>query len=78
MHTLAREVIRERMKFGRAIAANSPMMAATIIISTKVDPELPCFVSFMLHGTSFRTSVNEAEGGYNDELSTNCSLPAAL
>lgn len=46
------------------MAANSPMMATTIMISTKVNPELPCFVTFILHTTSFRSGVNEAEGGY--------------
>ena len=64
MQAFACDVLRERTKFGRAMAANSPMMATTIIISTKVNPELPCFVTFILHGTSFRSGVNEAQGGY--------------
>jgi hypothetical protein len=38
MQVLACEVAREWMKLGRAIADKSPMIATTIIISTKVNP----------------------------------------
>src|SRR2546422_2156987 len=34
------EVVRARTKFGIAIAANRPMMATTIMISTRVKPDL--------------------------------------
>src|ERR1051326_8112486 len=51
-------------KFGIAIAANNPMMATTIMISTRVKPDL-LFVLFCITLLSFFLShgVNKAEGG---------------
>src|ERR1700683_5438886 len=40
MQALACDVARARMKLGIAIAANRPMMATTIMISTNVKPAL--------------------------------------
>jgi len=41
------EVLRARTKFGIAIAANRPMMATTIMISTSVNPDLLVVLMFM-------------------------------
>ena len=41
------EVLRARTKFGMAIAANRPMMATTIMISTSVKPDLRDVLMFM-------------------------------
>ena len=40
MQAFCCEVARALMKLGMAIAANRPMMATTIIISTRVKPAL--------------------------------------
>lgn len=40
MQALACDVARAFTKFGIAIAANTPMMATTIMISTRVKPAL--------------------------------------
>src|SRR5471030_728936 len=54
MQALACEVARAFTKFGIAIAANRPMMATTIMISTKVKPALRrFFVIFILHAFIF-------------------------
>src|SRR6266436_4388958 len=42
------EVVRALMKLGIAIAANRPMMATTIIISTNVKPDLREVLMFIL------------------------------
>src|SRR5437667_1722556 len=39
MHALFCEVVRALMKLGMAIAANRPIMATTIMISTNVKPD---------------------------------------
>jgi hypothetical protein len=44
MHALAWDVARALMKLGIAMAANKPMMATTIMISTKVKPALRTFL----------------------------------
>ena len=41
IQALVCEVVRERTKLGMAIAANNPMIATTIIISTNVNPRFP-------------------------------------
>jgi len=41
-------VVRARTKLGIAIAANRPMMATTIMISTSVKPDLRMVFFFML------------------------------
>ena len=55
MQALVCEVCRARTKFGIAIAANNPMMATTIIISTKVNAPtvrglFVCMCVFILYG----------------------------
>ena len=40
-------VVRECTKFGMAIAAKSPMMATTIMISTRVNPVWPGLLFFI-------------------------------
>jgi hypothetical protein len=38
MQALIWDVVRARTKLGMAIAANNPMIATTIMISTRVNP----------------------------------------
>jgi hypothetical protein len=45
---------RECTKFGMAIDARSPMMATTIMISTRVNPILPLMLFFI---TAFLSSA---------------------
>jgi hypothetical protein len=54
------------MKLGMAIAANRPMMATTIIISTRVKPALRevLFVFMLYFLFSFR-GVNDATGEFH-------------
>src|SRR5476649_2505728 len=61
MQALACEVARAFTKFGIAIAANRPMMATTIMISTKVKPALRrFFVIFILRAfISMRCEQND-------------------
>ena len=47
MQALAWEVVRDCTKFGMAIAANNPMMATTIMISTSVKPDFVEVLIFM-------------------------------
>src|SRR4051812_47962561 len=50
IQVLACDVARALIKLGIAIAANRPMMATTIMISTNVKPGLPRFlVVFMVY-----------------------------
>ena len=56
-------VVRARTKLGMAMAANRPMMATTIMISTRVKPVLReerIFIQF----DSFCRGVNEALNGF--------------
>src|SRR5579884_1938578 len=68
MQALACEVARALMKLGIAIAANRPMMATTIMISTSVKPALRVgLVVFMF--CLFVCGVDDATGGlYNDNF----------
>src|ERR1700739_4322000 len=73
MQALACEVARAFTKFGIAIAANRPMMATTIMISTSVKPALRMFlfvfiVFVLLDGT----------GAPLAGLLISASLPASL
>ena len=63
MQALAWEVVRARTKLGMAIAAKRPMMATTIIISTRVKPALFVVLIFILLVT-FCCEVNVATGGF--------------
>src|SRR6267142_236722 len=51
MHAFFCEVVRALMKLGMAIAANRPIMATTIMISTNVKPELRDDLIFILSFT---------------------------
>ena len=65
MQAFCCEVARALMKLGMAMAANRPIMATTIIISTRVKPALRevlfvfMFLLFVLLG-----GVNDATGGF--------------
>jgi hypothetical protein len=53
-----------------AIAANNPIIATTIMISTNVNPRLPCFM-VCISLPFFPAAVNDAKGGLL--ISTICS-----
>src|SRR5260370_38060130 len=54
-------VVRARTKFGMAMAANRPMMATTIMISTSVKPS---FLEVLIFITDFLLcGVNQTAGG---------------
>jgi hypothetical protein len=53
MHAFFCEVVRALMKLGMAIAANRPIMATTIMISTNVKPDWRVVLFFMLTLLSF-------------------------
>src|SRR6266571_1283287 len=57
------EVVRARMKLGMAIAANRPIMATTIMISTNVKPDLREVLIFILCIVFLLCGVNETTGG---------------
>src|SRR5579862_9608213 len=63
MQALVCEVVRALMKLGMAIAANRPMMATTIMISTNVKPDLREVLMFILCFCLSRCGVNESTGG---------------
>src|SRR5215204_25850 len=67
MQALACEVVRALTKLGIAIAANNPMMATTIMISTRVKPDLREVVNFILAFLEpfCKCGVNDATGGFN-------------
>src|SRR5882762_2077924 len=53
--------VRAFTKFGIAIAASKPMMATTIMISTRMKPDLRVILTFMLL-TFLSSGVNAGEG----------------
>src|SRR5205814_2854072 len=57
------EVVRALMKLGIAIAANRPIMATTIMISTNVKPDLRELLMFILYFVFLFGDVNETTGG---------------
>src|SRR6266478_6612385 len=64
MQAFCCEVVRALMKLGMAIAANSPIMATTIMISTNVNPDLRDDLIFILSFLPFFSGgVNLAAGG---------------
>lgn len=72
MHALRWEIIRDLTKFGTAIAASRPMIATTIIISTRVNaapdplkakPSLTCFSGTRFQRTSLRGLAEEDKIG---------------
>ena len=73
------EVVRARAKLGIAMAANKPMMATTIMISTSVNPDFFDLSSFITAvDLSYSGGLNKAAGGYNkyyDLLFSYCRLP---
>ena len=62
MHAFFCEVVRALMKLGMAIAANRPIMATTIMISTNVKPDVRVVLCFILFFFLY-CGVNEATGG---------------
>src|ERR1039457_2054459 len=72
------DVVRALTKFGIAIAANRPMMATTIMISTSVNPAMREVLMFILPYLSVLIcGVNAATGGFQIVLFsfTYCLLP---
>src|SRR5579862_1937041 len=58
------DVARAFTKLGMAIAASKPIMATTIMISTRVKPALrDCFILFMFQ-LSLISGVNTVTGGF--------------
>src|SRR2546428_11447908 len=73
IHAFFWAVVRALTKFGTAIAANRPMIATTIMISTNVNP-LARAVLFFILDLSFVYGVNTAMGGLLlvQRVLTNC------
>src|SRR5437867_10243481 len=64
MQALVCEVVRALTKLGIAIAANRPIMATTIMISTNVQPALRDVLIFILTFLPFCScGVNKTTGG---------------
>src|SRR2546428_1398038 len=65
MHAFICAVVRARTKLGMAIAANRPMMATTIMISTSVKPSLRDLLIFIsiFYLSVLLCGVNKATGG---------------
>src|SRR6266567_2175857 len=78
MQALDCAVLRALMKLGMAIAANRPMMATTIMISTNVKPDLRD-VLFFITLPFVCCGVNRAPGGLFiiAFLFTDCPVPTA-
>src|SRR5437867_8768458 len=76
MQAFACDEVRAFTKLGMAIAANRPIMATTIIISTRVNPERFDVLIFILLFASF-CGVNRASGGLLllQSLFTHCLMP---
>src|SRR5215471_6129422 len=64
------EVVRALMKLGIAIAARRPMMATTIIISTRVNPDFRVLL-FILSSLS-RVRREPSDGGLMEKQFTLC------
>src|SRR5580698_8175506 len=64
MQALACEVARAFTKFGIAIAANRPIMATTIMISTRVKPALRMFLFVFILLLFVIRGVNVQQAGY--------------
>src|SRR5882672_7789853 len=63
MQALACEVARAFTKFGIAIAANRPMMATTIMISTRVKPAFRWVLFVFIMLSAFLGGMDNATGG---------------
>src|ERR1043166_4864868 len=63
MHAFIWDCVRARTKLGMAMAANNPMMATTIMISTSVKPDLFDALIFILTLCFSNGGVNSATGG---------------
>src|ERR1017187_1203987 len=68
------DCVRARTKLGIAIAARRPMMATTIMISTRVKPALREVLFFILAYVFLSRGVNSQQAGYYDY--GDCSLIA--
>ena len=70
------EVVRALTKFGIAMAANRPMIATTIMISTSVKPNLRLFFFCICYLSDCCYGVNRARGGliFNTFAFTDCLL----
>src|SRR5580658_9281465 len=67
MQAFCWEVARAFTKLGIAMAASNPMMATTIIISTRVKPALrDCFMFFILFLFCLSCGGTLLQAGYND------------
>src|SRR6201996_8345 len=75
MQALACEVARAFTKFGIAMAASKPMMATTIMISTRVKPALRMFLFVFIFLSSHLRCERTTGGLYDDGLFT--GLPVA-
>src|SRR6266496_6448829 len=72
------DCVRARTKLGIAIAARRPIMATTIMISTRVKPDLLDLLIFMLTNFAFLFSRREhATGGFNLITVSFTKLPVA-
>src|SRR5581483_5529220 len=81
MQAFCCEVVRARTKLGIVMAARRPMMATTIMISTRVKPDLREVLRFIRLLFFSACGVNVAAGGlsyYYDWPFTHCLLPTAL
>src|SRR5256885_15356751 len=63
MHAFFCEVVRALMKLGMAIAANRPIMATTIMISTNVKPDWRVGFFFILTFFFFVCREDRTTGG---------------
>src|SRR5215472_18863730 len=75
MHAFFCEVVRALMKLGMAIAANRPIMATTIMISTNVKPEWREVLIFILYLFLSAAAWTKRQAGYMIALAH--LLPAA-
>src|SRR5581483_651931 len=64
MQAFCCEVVRARTKLGIAIAANRPMMATTIMISTSVNPCLREVFAFICVSFTFCKRCEHGADGY--------------
>src|SRR6266446_363930 len=81
MQAFCCEVVRARTKLGIAMAANRPMMATTIMISTRVKPDLLDVLIFIFCSLLSIRGVNAATGWLLLSVqfsSTNCLSQTAL
>src|SRR5215468_813061 len=74
MQAFCCDVVRAFTKLGIAIAANRPIMATTIMISTSVNPPLRDVPLFILAFLWLRREQSSRRLFINTSLFTNCQL----